>query len=106
MSIMFNLFMSILLLANNSLARHGDRAFTLRGVLLTAPLSMFSSEMIIAKPSPSIYLLEKGPATKSDAFSEKFQTALNPPPPHFRKIMLRIFMTDMVAYMRVGMMAR
>ena len=77
---MFNLFMSILLLANNSLARHGDRAFTLRGVLLTAPLSMFSSEMIIAKPNPSIYLLEKGPATKSDAFSEKFQTALNPPP--------------------------
>ena len=80
---MFNLFMSILLLANNSLARHGDRAFTLRGVLLTAPLSMFSSEMIIAKPSPSIYLLEKGPATKSDAFSEKFQTALNPLSPSF-----------------------
>ena len=79
MSIMFNLFMSILLLANNSLARDGDRAFTLRGVLLAA-LSMFSSEMIIAKPNPSIYLLEKGPATEWDAFSEKFQTALNPPP--------------------------
>ena len=94
-----------MLLANNSLGRHGDRAFTLRGVLLTAPLPMFSSEMIIAKPNPSIYLLEKGPATKLDAFSEKFQTALNPPP-HFRKIMLRFFMTDMVAYMRGGMMAR
>ena len=97
--------MNILLLVNNSLARHGDRAFTLRGVLLTAPLPMFSSEMIIAKPNPSIYLIEKGPATKSDAFLEKFQTALNPPP-HFRKIMLQIFMTDMVVYMRGGMMAR
>ena len=103
---MFNLFMSILLLANNSLARHGNRAFTLRGVLLTAPLPMFSSEMIIAKPNPSIYLLEKGPATKSDAFSEKFQTALNPPPLIFGKLCCKFFMTDMVAYMRGGMMAR
>ena len=30
------------------------------------------------------------PATKSDEFSEKFQTAFNPPP-HFWKIMLQIF---------------
>ena len=35
--------------------------------------------------------LGKGPATKSDEFSEKFQTAFDPPPPHFRKIILQIF---------------
>ena len=30
--------------------------------------------------------------SKTDEFSEKFQTAFDPPPaPHFRKIMLRIF---------------
>ena len=34
--------------------------------------------------------LGKGPATKSDEFVEKFQTALTPPP-HFWKIMLQIF---------------
>ena len=28
------------------------------------------------------------------------------PPPHFRKFMLQSFMTDMVAYMRGGMMVR
>ena len=28
--------------------------------------------------------------TKTDEFSEKFQTAFDPPPPHFRKIILRI----------------
>ena len=33
----------------------------------------------------------KGPATKSDEFSEKFQTAFDPPPPHCRKIMLQYF---------------
>ena len=31
-----------------------------------------------------------GPATKSDDFLEKFQTAFDPPP-HFRKIILRFF---------------
>ena len=29
--------------------------------------------------------------TKTDEFLEKFQTAFDPPPPHFRKIMLRFF---------------
>ena len=29
--------------------------------------------------------------TKSDEFLEKFQTAFNPPPPHFWKIMLHFF---------------
>ena len=28
--------------------------------------------------------------TKTEEFSEKFETAFDPPPPHFRKIMLRI----------------
>ena len=51
-------------------------------------------------------LLAKGPATKSDEFSKKFQTAFDPPPPHFRKLCRKFFMIDMVAYMRGGMMAR
>ena len=29
--------------------------------------------------------------SKTDEFSEKFQTAFGPPPPHFRKVMLHIF---------------
>ena len=45
-----------------------------------------------------------GQSTKTNVFSEKFQMAFDPPP-HFRKIMLQIFKTDMVAYMRGGMMA-
>ena len=49
--------------------------------------------------------LGKGPGTKSDEFSEKFHTALDPTP-HFREIMLQFFMIDMVAYMRENMMAR
>ena len=36
--------------------------------------------------------LGKGPATKWDEFLEKFQTAFNPRPPHFRKIMLQFFL--------------
>ena len=37
---------------------------------------------------------------------EKIPNSLRPAPPHFRKIMLQIFMTNMVEYMRGGMMAR
>ena len=37
------------------------------------------------------FSLGKDPATKSDEFLEKFQTAFDPPPPHFWKIMLQIF---------------
>ena len=55
--------------------------------------------------SLKVQLLGKGGATKSDEFSEKIQTAFDPPP-HFRKIMLNFFMTDLVAHMRGGMMAR
>ena len=32
-----------------------------------------------------------GPATKSDDFLEKFQTAFDPHPPHFWEIMFQIF---------------
>ena len=53
-----------------------------------------------------MYFLGKGPATKSDEFSEKNPNDLRSPPPHFRKILLQIFMINMVAYMRGGMMAR
>ena len=49
-----------------------------------------------------------GHATKSDEFSEKFQTAFDPPHPHphFWKIMLQFFIMDMVEHMQGGMMAR
>ena len=30
-------------------------------------------------------------SSKTDEFSEKFQTAFDPPPPHFRKVILQIF---------------
>ena len=50
------------------------------------------------------FFFGKGPATKSNEFSEKFQTALDPP--HFRKIILQTVYIDMVAYMRGGMLAR
>ena len=53
-----------------------------------------------------MYFLGKGPATKSDEFSEKIPNGLRSPPPHFRKILLQIFMINMVAYVRGGMMAR
>ena len=46
----------------------------------------------------------KGGATKSDEFSEQFQTVFDPP--HFRKILLQFFIMDMVAYMQGGMRAR
>ena len=42
----------------------------------------------------------------TDEFSEKFQTVFDPPPPHFRKIMLQIFYMDMVEYMQGGTRAR
>ena len=54
-------------------------------------------------------VLGKGGYAKSDEFSEKFQTAFDPPhthTPHFRRIMLQFFMIDMVAYMQGGMMPR
>ena len=35
--------------------------------------------------------LGKGPTTKSDEFLDKFQTAFDLPPSHFRKIMLQMF---------------
>ena len=36
----------------------------------------------------------------------KIPNDLGPAPPHFRKITLQIFMTDMVAFIRGGIMAR
>ena len=42
---------------------------------------------------PAFFLaqrLGKDGVSKTDEFSEKFQTAYDPPPPHFRKIILRI----------------
>ena len=38
-----------------------------------------------------VQLLGKGGATKSDEFSEKFQTAFDPRSPHFRKIIFHFF---------------
>ena len=36
--------------------------------------------------------LGKDGATKADEFSETIQTAFDPPPPHFRKIMMQFFL--------------
>ena len=49
----------------------------------------------------------KGPATKSDEFSEKFHMALAPPPLIFRKLCCKSFTMDMmVKYMQGGTSAR
>ena len=50
-------------------------------------------------------VLGKGGCTKSDEFSEKFQTAFDPPL-ILENCIAIFFMTDMVAYMRGGIMAR
>ena len=48
--------------------------------------------------------LGKSPATKSDDFLEKFQTAFDPPL-IFGELYCKFFMTDMVPYMRGDLMA-
>ena len=48
---------------------------------------VLSHRLIRSAPSTD---LGKGPATKLDEFSGKFQTAFDPPP-HFWKIVLQIF---------------
>ena len=53
----------------------------------------------------STFIINKGSAAKSDE-SEKNPNGFRPPRPHFRNIILQLFMTDMVAYMRGGMRAR
>ena len=60
-----------------------------------------------AKSGNSIHALGKDPATKSDEFLEKFQTAFDLPPPSFLENFVAIFfIMDMVAYMQGGMRAR
>ena len=54
--------------------------------------------IIIGVKSQSSPSLGNGPDAKSDEFLEKFQTAFNPPPPHFWKLYCNSFMTFMVAY--------
>ena len=49
-------------------------------------------------------VLGKGGATKSNEFSEKIQTAFEPP--HFGKLECNFFIMDTVAYMQGGMRAR
>ena len=46
----------------------------------------------------------KDAISKTDEFSEKFQTAFDPPPPHFREIMLRFSRQncDKSAYVQYG----
>ena len=43
---------------------------------------------------PCYNLYGKDPATKLDEFFEKFQTAFDPPPPHFWKITLQFFYNE------------
>ena len=75
----------------------------------SAPASAATMILLILEPNvyPGPYQqhLGKGRTTKLDEFSEKFQTAFEPPT-HFRKIVLQILMIYMVAYMRGGMTAR
>ena len=52
--------------------------------------------------SPLVADLGKGPATKSDGFLEKFQTAFDPPPLIFGKSYSNFFIMDMVAFMQGG----
>ena len=48
-------------------------------------------------------MLGKDPATKSDEFLEKFQTAFDPSPPSFLENYIAIFfIMDMVAFMQGG----
>ena len=42
----------------------------------------------------------KDPATKSDEFLEKFQTAFGPPPSFLENHIAIFFITDMVAFMQ------
>ena len=44
-------------------------------------------------------------SSKMDEFSEKFQTAFDPPPPHFRKVMLQFFLTGYEAFKFHGQIA-
>ena len=46
--------------------------------------------------------LGKDPATKSDEFLEKFQTAFDLPPLIFGKLYWNFFIMDMVAFMQGG----
>ena len=46
--------------------------------------------------------LGKDPATKSDEFLEKFQTAFDPPPPHFWKIMLQNFHNGQIVSVNIS----
>ena len=55
--------------------------------------------------SIDVSCLRKGPATKSDEFLEKFQTAIDPHPFIFGKLCCKLFIMDMVAYMRGDIMA-
>ena len=52
----------------------------------------------------SISSLGTGGATKSDEFSEQFQTAFDPP--SFSEIYIAIFILDVVEYVQGGMRAR
>ena len=47
-------------------------------------------ELLRTRDSLQLSQLGKPVPSKKDEFSEKFKTAIDPPP-HFRKIMLRIF---------------
>ena len=49
--------------------------------------------------------LGNGGATKLDEFSEKFQTAFDPPPLIFGKLYCKFFIMDMFVCFQVGMRA-
>ena len=63
-----------------------DSFFAFHFSLFTFHFSLFTFHFSLF----TFHLGKDGP-TKTDEFLEKFQTAFDPPPPHFRKIMLRFF---------------
>ena len=78
-------------------------------VIVSTPSKRFhviknSLEKVPSHP-PTTPHLGKGPATKSDDFLEKMQTAFDPLPP-FLENYINSFILDMVAYMQIDMRAR
>ena len=63
------------------------------------------NENVVSQPYQR-HPLGTGHATKSDEFSEKFQTAFDPHPSFLETYVANFFMIDMVAFMQGGMMAR
>ena len=70
------------------------------------PKMLNAGEIVVQDGLCSFFIKFLRDGSKSDEFSEIFQTAFNPPPLIFGKLCCNFFMADMVAYMQGGMMTR